>query len=137
VTAATARRCCRRSRTIDANGMSCSCVAAANLDNGGSAARTSAPAVAPTPSGTPDVDCLTAAALAPVPDSTLRVWSGLERGLQKYLAALRARAGLLDDIDGLQEQNDQLRAVLGDYLRADVNKELAFPPAATARLAGE
>jgi dynein regulatory complex protein 1 len=71
-----------------------------------------------------------------VPDGTVRVWTALEKSLQKHLAALRARAGLLDDVDELRAQNEQLRGVLAQYLRADVNKELAFPPAATARLAG-
>ena len=71
-----------------------------------------------------------------VPSSTVRVWGALERGLQRYLATLRSRAGLLDDIDGLREQNEQLRATLAGYLRADVNRELAFPPAATSRLTG-
>jgi dynein regulatory complex protein 1 len=65
-----------------------------------------------------------------VDDKTLRVWCRLEKQLGKYHGLLRQRADGLAEIAALQQQNDELRMLLNQYLSSKINSELKIPPAA-------
>lgn len=71
---------------------------------------------------------------AAVPPRTARVWSALEQSLQKYNKILSSRAELLDDVAALRRQNEQLRGLVSQYVRSEVNQELQVAPAATLKL---
>lgn len=58
---------------------------------------------------------------ATVPPRTARVWGALEESLQKYNKILSSRAELLDDVATLRKQNAQLRGLVSNYVRSDVN----------------
>eukprot|EP00758_Cryptobia_borreli_P002908 Tbor_TRINITY_DN3381_c0_g1::TRINITY_DN3381_c0_g1_i1::g.23444::m.23444/K19754/DRC1; dynein regulatry complex protein 1 len=64
----------------------------------------------------------------PIPESHQRLWRLMEHGLEKYLAQLQARSKLIDDADQIRKQNDELRALLTQYLGSKVNDELFSPP---------
>ncbi|GFH24582.1 uncharacterized protein HaLaN_22401 [Haematococcus lacustris] len=57
-----------------------------------------------------------------------RVWRALEKQLERYLALLHARATSLSEVDSLQHQNAELRALLNQYLSSRINEELQIPP---------
>ncbi len=63
-----------------------------------------------------------------ISDKGVRVWSALEKQLDKYLALLQERAGSLRDVESLQHQNNELRALLNQYLSSRINEELQIPP---------
>ncbi|KAG2426185.1 hypothetical protein HXX76_013166 [Chlamydomonas incerta] len=63
-----------------------------------------------------------------ISDKHTRVWGALEKQLDKYLALLQERAGSLRDVESLQHQNNELRALLNQYLSSRINDELQIPP---------
>lgn len=64
-----------------------------------------------------------------VSERGVRVWQALEKALQRYHRLLKTRAGDLQEVQALQGQNKELRALLGQYLSSKVNEELQLPPA--------
>eukprot|EP00163_Fabomonas_tropica_P016218 TRINITY_DN2917_c0_g1_i2.p1 TRINITY_DN2917_c0_g1~~TRINITY_DN2917_c0_g1_i2.p1 ORF type:complete len:569 (+),score=175.16 TRINITY_DN2917_c0_g1_i2:731-2437(+) len=63
-----------------------------------------------------------------IPDDTFRAWGALEREMQRYNKLLSERCDLIDETNALLHQNDELRALLGQYLNAGINDDLAVPP---------
>mmetsp|Transcript_5457 Transcript_5457/g.9456 ORF Transcript_5457/g.9456 Transcript_5457/m.9456 type:complete len:705 (-) Transcript_5457:793-2907(-) len=61
-------------------------------------------------------------------DQGTRVWGALEKQLDKYLALLQTRSASLNEVDSLQHQNGELRALLNQYLSSRINSELQIPP---------
>jgi dynein regulatry complex protein 1 len=59
---------------------------------------------------------------------TYAVWGQLEEQLTRYHAMLRSRREGLEAATALKAQNDELRSLLGQYLRADANDDLQLPP---------
>ena len=66
-----------------------------------------------------------------ISDKTYRVWLALKKGLVAYHEVLEERAGLLDETDGIRQQNYELKQLLNSYLGQGVNDELYVPPYAT------
>ena len=52
----------------------------------------------------------------------------LSTSLKSYGDVLKDRAKALDDCDALQAQNTELKALLHQYMSADINQELQIPP---------
>eukprot|EP00118_Oscarella_pearsei_P003919 m.16276 g.16276 ORF g.16276 m.16276 type:complete len:739 (+) comp26831_c0_seq2:342-2558(+) len=68
---------------------------------------------------------------AVIPLDKERMWDGLVEGLEKYHVVLGERAILLQETDSLQQQNAELRMLLGQYLMSKINQELEVPPTKT------
>lgn len=66
-----------------------------------------------------------------VSDQVMRVWSRLESQLENYHSLLLQRSEGLAAISSLQQQNDELRMLLNQYLSSKINTELKIPPTAT------
>jgi len=69
-----------------------------------------------------------------ISDKTFRVWSALEKSLNKYDALLKNRSGLIGDVADLQRQNEELKGLLNQYLSSKVNEDLHVPPTQVIRL---
>lgn len=63
-----------------------------------------------------------------ISDKGSRVWRALDKQLERYLRLLQTRATNLADVDSLQHQNNELRALLNQYLSSRINEELEIPP---------
>ena len=63
-----------------------------------------------------------------ISDKGTRVWGVLEKQLEKYRDLLQDRAASLSDVESLQHQNTELRALLNQYLSSRINSELVVPP---------
>lgn len=63
-----------------------------------------------------------------IPPSHKRIWKALEDGLEKHLAQLQKRYALIEETDSIRKQNDELRALLNQYLGSRINEELFAPP---------
>jgi dynein regulatory complex protein 1 len=63
-----------------------------------------------------------------ISDKGTRVWRALQKQLEKYHALLQSRAASLSEVDSLQHQNAELRALLNQYLSSRINEELQIPP---------
>ncbi|MBN3303289.1 DRC1 protein, partial [Amia calva] len=63
-----------------------------------------------------------------IPESKLKTWDALETALEKYYHVLTERAALIDDTQGLKQQNAELRMLLHQYVNSRVNAELEIPP---------
>lgn len=63
-----------------------------------------------------------------VDDRVYRVWNALEGQLGKYQVLLSQRASGLREVESLQLQNTELRALLNQYLSSRINTELKIPP---------
>lgn len=61
-------------------------------------------------------------------DQGTRVWGALEKQLEKYHTLLQTRAASLSEVDSLQHQNAELRALLNQYLSSSINDQLQIPP---------
>lgn len=57
-----------------------------------------------------------------------RVWDAMIAGFEKYSHVLTERAQLIQDTDGLKQQNAELRMLLHQYLNSKVDEELVVPP---------
>ena len=64
----------------------------------------------------------------------LSVWKALEKALAKYYGLLVERKNLIDDTGLLNQQNEELKTLLNQYLQAGVNHELKVPPTQVIRL---
>ncbi|CAD2213287.1 Sperm tail/Sperm tail C-terminal domain containing protein, putative [Angomonas deanei] len=64
----------------------------------------------------------------PVPKEHFAMWESLEEGLEQYLAQLQQRKELINGAEALRAQNEELRALLGQYLHSDINYQLYAPP---------
>eukprot|EP00697_Spironema_sp_BW2_P016476 gnl/Spiro4/7728_TR4069_c0_g1_i1.p1 gnl/Spiro4/7728_TR4069_c0_g1~~gnl/Spiro4/7728_TR4069_c0_g1_i1.p1 ORF type:complete len:274 (+),score=118.19 gnl/Spiro4/7728_TR4069_c0_g1_i1:66-824(+) len=60
---------------------------------------------------------------------SLGVWTHLERCLVRYNTLLNSRANLLQETAFLQQQNEELQALLGQYMYAPINDDLQISPA--------
>lgn len=63
-----------------------------------------------------------------VGDKGSRVWSVLEKQMEKYRDLLQSRSQGLGEVESLQHQNNELRALLNQYLGSRINGELVIPP---------
>ena len=64
----------------------------------------------------------------------LSVWKALDSALTKYYAMLVTRQNLIEDTGMLNQQNEELKTLLNQYLQAGVNQELQVPPTQVIRL---
>jgi hypothetical protein len=67
-------------------------------------------------------------------DRKLSVWKALDKALAKYYKLLVERKNLIDETGLLNQQNEELKTLLNQYLQAGVNHELKVPPTQTIRL---
>ncbi|CCW70075.1 unnamed protein product [Phytomonas sp. Hart1] len=63
-----------------------------------------------------------------IPVEHLQIWDALEKGLEEYLSQLRQRKSLIESTDTLRVQNQELRELLQEYTRSQINHELRAPP---------
>ncbi|KAA6420207.1 MAG: coiled-coil domain-containing protein [Trebouxia sp. A1-2] len=63
-----------------------------------------------------------------VDDKLCRVYGAIEKNLQSYHQLLKDRASGLRQVEQMQQANQELRALLNQYLASPVNKELQIPP---------
>ena len=71
-----------------------------------------------------------------ISEKTYRVWSALEKSLLKYDALLKSRGNLIGEVGDLQRQNEELKALLNQYLSSRINEDLHVPPTQVIRLDG-
>ena len=57
-----------------------------------------------------------------------RVWGVLEKQMDNYRNLLQDRSQGLGEVESLQHQNNELRALLNQYLGSRINGELVIPP---------
>ncbi|XP_070803141.1 dynein regulatory complex protein 1 [Pituophis catenifer annectens] len=63
-----------------------------------------------------------------IPDGKLKLWDALIVALQKYYHFLTLRAKLIEETDGLTQQNEELQILLQQYLQSPANAALLIPP---------
>jgi dynein regulatry complex protein 1 len=63
-----------------------------------------------------------------IPDMNYRVWKALEVFLARYYELLQKRSKAIDSAVAMQKQNEELKALLDQYLGSKVNEELQVPP---------
>ena len=61
-------------------------------------------------------------------------WKGLDKALSKYYSLLVDRQNLIEETGLLNQQNEELKTLLNQYLQAGVNHELHVPPTQVIRL---
>jgi len=71
-----------------------------------------------------------------ISDKTTRVWNALDRAMQKYHQLLVNRGNLINEVSEMQQQNDELKALLNQYLSSKVNEDLHVPPTHVISLDG-
>lgn len=59
-----------------------------------------------------------------LPPQKLSVWRALEKALGKYYQMLVDRQNLIEETGLLNQQNEELKTLLNQYLQAGVNQEL-------------
>ena len=69
-----------------------------------------------------------------LPPQKLSVWRALEKALGKYYQMLVDRQNLIEETGLLNQQNEELKTLLNQYLQAGVNQELQVPPTQVIRL---
>jgi dynein regulatory complex protein 1 len=62
------------------------------------------------------------------------VWQQLDRALSSYYDTLNKRQNLIEETGLLNQQNEELKTLLNQYLQAGVNQELQVPPTQVIRL---
>ena len=67
-------------------------------------------------------------------DQKLSVWQALDKALSKYYSLLVERQNLIEETGLLNQQNEELKTLLNQYLQAGVNHELHVPPTQVIRL---
>jgi dynein regulatory complex protein 1 len=65
-----------------------------------------------------------------VDDEKWSVWCRLETQLEAYHRLLLGRSEALADVGSLSQQNEELRALLNQYLGSKINGDLKVPPTA-------
>eukprot|EP00434_Breviolum_minutum_P006275 symbB.v1.2.005535.t1/scaffold323.1/size229223/12 len=63
-----------------------------------------------------------------IPDMNFRVWKALDVFLKRYYELLQRRSKTIDSAVAMQKQNEELKALLDQYLGSKVNEELQVPP---------
>lgn len=63
-----------------------------------------------------------------IPDMNFRVWKALGLFLKRYYELLQRRSKSIDSAVAMQKQNEELKALLDQYLGSKVNEELQVPP---------
>ena len=63
-----------------------------------------------------------------LPENKLALWRALDKSLSKYYQLLVDRQNLIEDTGLLNQQNEELKTLLNQYLQAGVNHELRVPP---------
>ncbi|GBG27956.1 Dynein regulatory complex protein 1 [Hondaea fermentalgiana] len=66
-----------------------------------------------------------------VPDRTVRVWEALEGAMGKYINVLKNRAESIQEVQSLEAQNEELKALLNQYLGSQVVQDLIVTPMET------
>ena len=56
------------------------------------------------------------------------------KALHKYRGLLNNRSSLITEVSDLQKQNDELKALLNQYLSSRINEDLHVPPTQVIRL---
>jgi len=64
----------------------------------------------------------------------LSVWKSLDKTLGQYYEMLVKRQNLIEETGLLNQQNEELKTLLNQYLQAGVNQELQVPPTQVIRL---
>lgn len=64
----------------------------------------------------------------------LSLWRALDITLGKYYETLVKRQNLIEETGLLNQQNEELKTLLNQYLQAGVNQELQVPPTQVIRL---
>ena len=67
-------------------------------------------------------------------DKGLSIWKALDKALAKYYALLVDRQNLIEETGLLNQQNEELKTLLNQYLQAGVNHDLQVPPTQVIRL---
>ena len=67
-------------------------------------------------------------------DKKLSTWKALDKALTKYYALLVDRQNLIEETGLLNQQNEELKTLLNQYLQDGVNHELHVPPTQVIRL---
>lgn len=67
-------------------------------------------------------------------DKGLSIWNALDKALSKYYALLVDRQNLIEETGLLNQQNEELKTLLNQYLQAGVNHDLQVPPTQVIRL---
>lgn len=67
-------------------------------------------------------------------DKGLSIWRALDKALAKYYALLVDRQNLIEETGLLNQQNEELKTLLNQYLQAGVNHDLQVPPTQVIRL---
>ena len=62
------------------------------------------------------------------------VWRALDMALTKYYGLLVGRQNLIEETGLLNQQNEELKTLLNQYLQAGVNHDLQVPPTQIIRL---
>lgn len=62
------------------------------------------------------------------------LWRALDKALTKYYALLVERQNLIEETGLLNQQNEELKTLLNQYLQAGVNHDLQVPPTQVIRL---
>ena len=63
-----------------------------------------------------------------LPQSHERVWDALLDGLERYHSVLMSRSKCTEETQALAVQNNELRLLLQQYMRSQINRELEIPP---------
>jgi len=72
-----------------------------------------------------------------IPDMNYRVWKALDAFLNRYYALLQKRSKSIDAAVAMQKQNEELKALLDQYLGSKVNEELQVPPTHVITVVGD
>ena len=64
------------------------------------------------------------------------VWKALEQALAKYYNLLVQRKELIEETGNLNQQGQELKTLMNQYLQAGVNHELKVPPTEVIKLDG-
>jgi dynein regulatry complex protein 1 len=61
-------------------------------------------------------------------EQKLSVWRALDKSMSEYYQLLVNRQNLIEETGLLNQQNEELKTLLNQYLQAGVNQELQVPP---------
>jgi dynein regulatory complex protein 1 len=63
-----------------------------------------------------------------IDDKSHRTWLAVYAGMEKYHSLLTQRWQVSQKIASIQQQNEELKSLLRQYMSARVNDELQIPP---------
>lgn len=67
-------------------------------------------------------------------EEKLGTWKALEKGLERYCGELEQRSRLGDEVAKLRRENEEMKGLLEQYVRAPITRELQIPPTRVIRL---